>query len=478
MTVFAAAALTAMAGAPPLAEALPEAPEVFCDTYPEAPACAGAVPDCTTCHTSPPARNAFGQQLAQVLLPEEARPLDVAQFTSALPDALMAIESDDADGDGYSNIAEILAGSLPADSDSFPVDDECPQMPAEHDWQYNVCDFDPAYVLNKLSLDFCGRSASREDKERIATAADPVAELHAALDVCLDSQYWIGMDGAVWNLANKKIKPLQAFKAGDGAGDIPIADYFDDYKLFVYTQIDDHDARDALLAQYFVDLVDGDTPQYVVRETSDSPQPGPAFQAVQIERRAGMITTRWVLSFHTMGSAIPRGTAALMYRSYLGHDIAQLEGLHPIANEPVDYDEKGVGAPECAVCHTTLDPLAYPFARYGGILGQLPTQYNPTRLGILAQRDGIPSIADVPDSGALLGKPVADLLEWVEVASDSDDFARATALDYWRLVMGQEPSPDETAEFTALWHAFIEVHDYRVERMLHDLIDTEAYRVP
>ena len=45
-------------------------------------------------------------------------------------------------------------------------------------------------------------------------------------------------------------------------------------------------------------------------------------------KRAGMLTTRWNLVFNTMFTAMPRTTAAQIYRSYLGLDIAKSEGLY------------------------------------------------------------------------------------------------------------------------------------------------------
>jgi len=75
-----------------------------------------------------------------------------------------------------------------------------------------------------------------------------------------------------------------------------------------------------------------------------------------------MLTTRWFLAKNTMLTPVPRTTAAQAYRAYLGYDIAKLEGLQPVAGEPVDYDRKRVTAEQCAVCHSTLDPLSYPFS--------------------------------------------------------------------------------------------------------------------
>jgi hypothetical protein len=59
-------------------------------------------------------------------------------------------------------------------------------------------------------------------------------------------------------------------------------------------------------------------------------------------------------------------------------------------------------------------------------------------------------MADLPEAGVLFGQPVANLLEWAQVAANSDAFARATLLDYWKLLFGEAPRPEETAEFDQL----------------------------
>jgi hypothetical protein len=181
----------------------------------------------------------------------------------------------------------------------------------------------------------------------------------------------------------------------------------------------------------------------------------------------------------------------------LGYDIANMEGLRPVAGEPLDLDRKGVQAEQCAVCHTTLDPLSYPFSRYDGLGGgdEEPftdpaavigpdgtvtlanANYVPTRLERFVRQEG-PQIAQIPEAGVLFGQPVANLLEWARVAAQSDDFARKVVLDYWRLLIGEEPQPSQHDEFDALWRRLTTEHGYRVERMLQDLIQTEAYGAP
>jgi mono/diheme cytochrome c family protein len=232
---------------------------------------------------------------------------------------------------------------------------------------------------------------------------------------------------------------------------------------------------------------------YLERDSDD----GDIAQLVPQERRAGMLTTRWFLAKNTMVTAIPRTTAAQAYRAYLGYDVAKMEGLEPVLGEPVDYDLKGVKAEQCAVCHSTLDPLSYPFSRYDGLGGgdeeeisdpsllfnadgtvnMAFANYVPGRLERFVRQEG-PQIAETPEAGLLFGQPVANLVEWAEVAANSEPFARKLVLDYWRLLIGEDPQPDDEAEFSRLVQRLSSENEYRVERMLRDLIATEAYGAP
>lgn len=468
----------------PTGEAQPPAPQTFCEVYPEAPACAGGAPPCETCHQTPPALNDYGAQVADALLPGMARPLSAADFTTGLPLALAAVEGLDADDDGWANLEEVLAGSSPADRSDQPKDVDCVDDDQDG-WQ--LCGYDLDYAYKKVMLDFCGHSPSWLQRAEFSqrAGARPRA-LHAALDACLDSEHWRGIEGRVWNLANSKIGPQIAVKSGNPVGPIPLADYDDDYAYFVWTQTDDRDARLVLTGQTFAQarMIDGRT---VYEEWDRTPDEDYAlrgldrYQAVEKDRRAGLLTHRWFIMSNTMFTSIPRTTAAQAYRAFLGYDIAKLEGLWPVAGEPADYDSKGVGAEACASCHATLDPLTYPFSRYEGIGGggpySTPYSYAPNRLRTFTDEDG-ERVKDTPEAGVLFGEPVADLREWAQVAANSEAFRRATVRDYWRLLLGESPRPSEEAEFSALVDAFGEKHAYSVERMLHDLIDTEAYGAP
>jgi hypothetical protein len=504
-TLAPAALAFAVAWALP-ARAKPVAPREFCRIYPETALCASGAAPCTTCHTTPPARNAFGLQVESALLPGTPRPLSDELYLSGLPAALRAAESLDADGDGASNVEEFQAGTLHVDAASLPrrivgCDSEQRELASAQPW--NTCAYDPAYALRRIGLDFCGQSPTPGELEAVRAMSDWETLLEQKLSSCLDSAFWQGKDGVLWNLANAKILPESSLKSGDGAADITLADYEDDYNLFVYINTDDRDVRELLTAKYHaVRQPDGAlvrvdrTPveDILARESDDNED---VAQLVPQDRRAGMLTTRWFLAKNTMFTPVPRTTAAQAYRAYLGYDIAKMEGLRPVDGEPVDYDRKGVTAEQCAVCHSTLDPLSYPFSRYDGIGGGDEEEisdpdmeinldgtvngtfgnYASARLERFVRQEG-PQIVETPEAGLLLGQPVANLVEWAEVAANSEAFARKVVLDYWRLLVGEDPQPDDEAEFGMLVQRLSSEHEFRVERMLRDLIATEAYGAP
>ncbi len=456
---------------PQAAWALPAGPAGFCTVYPDSPLCSAGTPACTLCHKgAPPTRNVFGKLIEAQLLPGASRPLSKTDFLMGLDTALKAIEAEDADMDGHSNIDEILAGTLPANSMSLPRTGSCEDGGVND--SYKVCKYDEKYTYKKIYLDFCGKSPTWDELTAFEASQDKKKALHDALSQCLDSEFWIGKDGQVWQLAHRKIKPIQAIKSGPGAGPVPLGDYDHDYSIFVYTQIDDHDAREVMTADYFVERSDSPTSYAKVMDIGS----GQASERVVTERRAGLLTTRWNLILNVMFTALPRTAAAQAYRSFLGKDIAKLEGLAPIEGEPVDYDEKGVEAPACKVCHSTLDPASYAFRNYQGLTGRNGT-YDPTRIEDDFRHEG-QNIVDMPEVGYVLGQRVENLTEWAQVASSSDEFAAATVMDYWHLLMGAAPEANQQEAYKTLWQDLKGKNNYSVERMLHDLIDTEAYGVP
>ncbi len=463
---FAVVALSAVA-APRPASALPPGPTVLCETYPDSAMCA-STPACTVCHTTPPARNDFGRDVEAELLVGTPRPLTDMQYSGGLPAALAAVENLDSDGDGYSNLAEIVAGTFPGDPMSRPAEATCPEPGMNP--SYAVCEYDPRYALKKVSLDFCGVSPTFEELQAFDAMGpqNQLAAVSSKLDECLDSEYWLGKDGALWTLANAKIRPLQAIKSGADSGALPLSDYYDDYNLFVYTQTDDRDARDVLTADYFV----------IRTGTSYTEAQSGVQQFVARDRRAGMLTTNWNLIYNIMFTAVPRTAAAVAYRSYLGFDIARMEGLSSEWRSPdelVDYDLKGIRQAECAGCHEVLDPLTYPFTRYQGLTGSFGT-YDSNRLADF--RFVSPDIEDTPEAGWLFGQRVDDLVEWGQVAANSPEFGRATVADYWEMLMTRAPEGDELGAFETLVSDFMGANGYRIEAMLHDFVLTEAYGAP
>ena len=344
--------------------------------------------------------------------------------------------------------------------------------------QYKLCESDPRFTYNRINLDFCGYSPPIAELDNVASQSSSDAQwalLDALLDRCLNSEFWIGKNGALWQMAYPKVRPVGAIKAGEDAGPMAGTDYYDDFALFTYINTGDRDIRDLLLAQYYVQrqVVDGKT-SYITRE--DLP-----LQFVDKERRAGMITTQFYLLRYIM-AALPRAAAAQLYRAYLGMDIAKGQGLNAILDEPKDYDQKGVNAPVCAVCHSTLDPLTYPFTRYTEgcqTCGPMypPFQYVPERL-FLEPYPGLPaSVLETPENGYLFGEPVTDLTAVAEMAANSDEFLIAITRDYWSLLINDE-NPQGDAEFDNLWRSLKTENNYQIEKMLHSLIRTEAYSVP
>ncbi len=108
---------------------------------------------------------------------------------------------------------------------------------------------------------------------------------------------------------------------------------------------------------------------------------------------------------------------------------------------------------------------------------QFKTQYRQDRMTRFVDTDG-ERITLVPEAGSILGKPVANVVEWANVASESDEFAKKLVLDYWRTIFADDPRAQDAAEFARLWTRLRNEHGYSINKMLHDLIDTEAYGVP
>lgn len=526
--------------------------ELFCDVHATSPLCAsGALRECSTCHLkhqneSATSLNGFGKCL-------QKQGATGAAFEDKFPEALRAIGSLDCDGDGVANITEILAGTLPSDPLDKPKDDDkakegqtCADRRAKSRW--NVCGYDADFVFKKIHQDFCGATPTYEAIQAFAKLDESAKtqRLENDLEECLRSENWIGKEGVVWRLAHYKVMPLQTLKSGVEQGQIPLADYYDDYNLFVYHHIEGRDVRGILTADYFVERQDNPTTYTPVEERTLVPGSkgmvgsiGPYLhntqQFVPKERRAGMLTTLWNSTMRTMFAHLPRTNASQAMRGFLNIDMAKSEGLvYPpkdyLDRTFKDYDNRGVTAGACGHCHAVLDPLTYPWTRYNGLENRYPLieidiskifnpeldngpnqfekaltlitdripghtlqwvldnqslllapgTYSKKRMETLGQMysGSEPLVAKTPEAGYLLGKPVKDLVEWAEVAANSEEFARATVLDYWRILIGEELLQKHNREYTQLWQGLMTEDQYSVEAMLRKLVKTEAYGAP
>lgn len=455
----------------PSADARPEGPELFCATYPQSPGCEGQVVSCSQCHAGPPTLNTYGLDVA---IHMEGYDGSLSSYMSALPDALVEVESHDPDDDSISNYVEISLGTLPGDELSYWFEPESPEgLPNNF---YEVTGYDAAFAFKRISLNYCAVSPTFEEMEAFKNASDKEQRLHDKLDECLQGDYW--REEALHRMADARIRPLKAVGA---EGEIMLADYEWDYRLFSYVLTDGRDARDLLLAQYHVD--EGGN---LIYNTIDR-LPGSVLgipirlgtgQPLPENRRAGMITTQWFLVTNTMFTPLPRTSAAQAYRSYLGQDIAKGEGIHPVQGEPRDLDNKGVQNPTCAACHSTLDPLAYSFSSYNGIVIPGFFQLGQNLNGAYDNgRPGDVGLGNVEGDGVLLGQPVGDLLDWANEAANSDEFKRNLAEMFWHQALGHGPLPSDNDTFKSLWSS-LPAQQYSVDEMLHDFIDSDAFGAP
>ncbi len=464
-----------------VAHARPEGPRAFCETYPDSPHCAGTLVTCEVCHTSTtPGGAAWNPYGVDILLSGYMPPFE-AGIVATLP----GMEELDSDGDGIANLDEIADGTLPGDPTSVKEVVAAPY--GEDNPGYVVDGYDAGFAVRRIAQVYCGRSITYEELSIVESNPDVYGTLHAVLDICLQSDYW--KKTALARLADPAIRPID-FGSGWGW----------DYRLFRYVMMDGRDMRDLLLADYHVRELNGVlTPVEGVFQTFTSivcdpeqpiacaedqicvPGPDPGMFVCQFLNggqetdpayRAGMITSSWFHFYNTMFAAMPRQTAAQAYRAYLGMDIARMEGILPVSEEPVDYDQKGVQEAECAQCHSTLDPLSYPFAYYNGIGDGPPGAYNPDR----PYNRGLWEPGEDPQ-GYLFNLPVENLVEWAEVAANSDPFLRKMALLFYTHAIGHAPTAEGVEEFDALWKS-IPGDNYSADALNHRIIDLMAFGGP
>jgi hypothetical protein len=386
-------------------------------------------------------------------------------YIATLPSALQAVEGNDPDQDSITTFEEIELGTYPGDELSYWFEPAAPEgLPNDF---YDVGVYDRRFAFKRMKGVFCGKSPTYEEMVAFDAAADQAQHLQDELATCLTSSYW--RNEALHRMADKRVRPLAAVGTGPGS-EIPLADYDWDYRLFSHIMTDGRDMRDLLLADYHVDA----SGQVVTGPIIE----GNFGQPLDPQYRAGMITTQWFLMIHTMFSELPRTTAAQAYRAYLGQDIARSEGLLPVEGEPLDVDNKGVDEETCARCHSTLDPLAYAFAYYEGIVIPGLFQLGQNLNGAYDNgRPGDVGLGNVEGDGVLFGQPVGDLLDWAEQAANSDEFKRNLVDMFWGQALGHGPLPGDNGEFKTLW-AGLPAQQYSVDEMLHDFIDTDAFGAP
>lgn len=458
---------------PDAAQALPTAPTALCQARPDIPACQGAVPACSLCHesTDPPRWNAFGTEL-------KALTSGAPDFSAALKSALDMVARNDSDGDGTSNADELATGRRPGVADATAPEMVDTALPNP---RYAVGRYDYRFAFRRVSILYCGRSPSYDELVQLASAgSDEVGQrerLHAKLSECLNSRYW--RTEGLARLGDKRIRPLTAAgpdsKIQIAGKRLVIGDYNYDYRLFRYALSDDHDMRELLTATYHVQEDAQGTLTPVRGEIAKSDSTALAGgQPLAEQYRAGMLTTQWFLAYFTMFSAMPRTSAAQAYRAYLGADIAASEGLRPVAGEPLDVDAKGVAQERCANCHSTLDPLSYAFADYEGINVSIDLRfgdYMPERTS------RIPKWDRARQKSELLGKPVANLVEWAKVAANSDEFRRTMVEMFVHHALNRSALPDEQQAFLQICQSLAQ-EGHSANRVLHRVIDLPSFGRP
>ncbi len=427
----------------------------------------GKVVGCALCHTSAPALNLYGADVAFALF-DQGYDGTVESFLLELPAALTAVEPLDSDGvdelANLSNLEEIQLGTFPGDPQSA------------FSFAQSQEGFDPVFAYKRAKVAFCGEPP--DHAELLDVPTEPTAGRAAVAAVtaaCLSSDYW--RNEALHRIADGRVRP-QAAVGYDVGNSFSLGDYRYDYRLFSHALTDDRDARDLLVADYHVEE-DGQLRTDTFNALAVGGNNG---QPLARDRRAGMITTTWFLAIHTMFSEMPRTTAAQAYRAYLGQDIALSEGILPVANEPRDVDFKGVQEEECMRCHSTLDPLTYAFAYYRGINGFQTGTFSRTLGESVRAGNGGGTTAVLFDVD-LDADPSTDPAEvgvvgFAQQAANTTAFARTVVFFLAQHALGRLPSPEDTLELLPLVDRFRTVHDHQAALVIADIVQTDAFGRP
>ena len=136
-------------------------------------------------------------------------------------------------------------------------------------------------------------------------------------------------------------------------------------------------------------------------------------------------------------------------------------------------DQIGIDAPECAICHSTLDPLSYAFANYQGIAGDNTGTFDPTRESRLLGETR---------QGFLLDQPLGDssvhgVTEWASVAAQSEQFKRNLVDLFFEHAVDRPLHEDDLNEVRALMD-FIEADGYSANRLIGRIVRTPAFGAP
>lgn len=438
-----------------------DSPDLFCDRYPQSPFCVTGRVSCQVCHDSagPPLLNPYGD----ALLAE----VGSADLASALAAALRSVEPLDSDGDGVDNLGEIEAGTWPGFATG--AETACnTQVETENAW-YTVGRWDPSFAFRRVSIDFCGRQPTWPEWEAFRASPDPTAAVVEHLDACLDSPSW---HVALTEVAMPVVRPAEEFNPYNYDRADANPDW--DFHFWRYVLTDGRDAADLLQGKYFV--VE-EPPGSGTLLAVDDPRTDDEWnqQPMEAEHRFGLITHHHSLVRFLGVRFVPRTLVNQFYRELLGLDLARGEGLYPVDEmngaypwpTSLDVDDANVQQEGCASCHSTLDPLSYPWARYNGLGGPRTGTYDPDRA-----TDILPTT-----DGHIFGIPVSGPEEWVAEAVASDHFSRRMVFVFWRHLFQREPLSCEEEAFDALWTDFRD-HGRDIERMLHQLVLLDAYGAP